>query len=400
MKYIVIVPDGMADYPVSELGDKTPLEVAHRANMNYLAQHGAVGLVQTIPDRMKPGSEIGNLSLLGYNPAQHFTGRAPLEAANLGIQLADDEVAFRCNLVTVHDHTMKDYSAGHIPTQEAAALIDTLNQEIDEPDVRFVAGKSYRHLLIIKTKSPKTLVQIKCTPPHDIMGKDIKKFLPESTAAVVLLKIMEKSKRILAGHSVNNVRIDLQENPANMVWLWGQGTRPALPSFKEKYGVDGAIISAVDLINGIGRLIGLTVIDVPGITGYYDTNYLGKGEYALKALQEKDFVFIHVEGPDEAGHNGDAKAKMSCIEHIDREIIGPILNHFSKNDDVRILVLPDHPTPVALRTHTSDPVCFVMYGKGIPLDACEAFGETTAKGKGLKFKSGEELMTFFMNRHV
>lgn len=400
MKYIIIVPDGMADYPLEDLGDKTPLEVAHRSNMNYLAQHGKVGLVKTIPDRMSPGSEIGNLSLLGYNPAEHFSGRAPLEAANLQINLADDEVVFRCNLVTIHDHAMKDYSAGHIPSKEAAILIQALNEKIDEPDVRFVAGKSYRHLMIIKSRHTKDLIQLKCVPPHDILGKDIKKYLPPSAVAIPLLKIMEKSQKILEGHPINNVRIDLKENPANMVWLWGQGGKTQLPAFKDKYGVDGCIISAVDLINGIGRLAGLEVIDVPGITGYYDTNYIGKAEYALQALKKKDFVFIHIESPDEAGHNGDAKAKISCIERIDREIVGTIVNHFDKHADVRILVLPDHPTPIALRTHTSDPVCFVMYGKGIPLDTVEEFGESEAKKKGLIFKNGEELMSFFMNRYL
>jgi len=400
MKYIVIVPDGMADNPIESLGDKTPLEVSHRSNMNYLSQSGSVGLVQTIPDKMKPGSEIGNLSLLGYNPAEHFSGRAPLEAANLGIKLADDEIAFRCNLVTIVDSKMEDYSAGHISSKEAATLIAALTEQMDEKDVRFIAGKSYRHLMIMKTTHFKDLVKIKCEPPHDILGKNINKYLPQSTAAIAILRIMEKSRRILEGHPINKVRIDLGENPANMIWLWGQGGKPQLPSFKEKFGVEGAIISAVDLVNGIGRLAGLEVIDVPGITGYYDTNYLGKGEYALQALKKKDFVFIHIEGPDEAGHNGDAKAKISCIEHIDREIVGPILANFGKYDDVRIMVLPDHPTPVALRTHTSDPVPFVMYGKGLPLDTCEEFGEREAAKKGLKFKNGEELMNFFMNRYL
>jgi 2,3-bisphosphoglycerate-independent phosphoglycerate mutase len=211
---------------------------------------------------------------------------------------------------------------------------------------------------------------------------------------------MEKSRAVLENHSVNKVRVDLKENPANMIWLWGQGTKPVLPAFKEKYGVDGAIISAVDLVNGIGRLAGLEVITVPGITGYYDTNYLGKAEYALNALKIKDFVFIHIEAPDEAGHNGDAKAKMECIERIDREIVGTVLNHFQGNPDVRILVLPDHPTPVALRTHTADPIGFVMYGKGLPRDPADKFNEITAGAKGLKFKSGEALMDVFMNKYL
>jgi 2,3-bisphosphoglycerate-independent phosphoglycerate mutase len=293
---------------------------------------------------------------------------------------------------------MVDYSAGHILTKEAKILIDALNEEMHEEGIRFVAGKSYRHLMIMTVRDTKEFFKIPCTPPHDILDKDIEKYLPEGSGAKTLLRLMERSRKILDGHPVNNVRVDLKENPANMIWLWGQGVKLTLPSFKERYGAEGAIISAVDLVNGIGRLAGLEIVEVPGITGYYDTNYLGKAEYALKALETKDFVFIHIEGPDEAGHNGDFKAKISCIEHIDREITGTILNHFSKNEDVRILVLPDHPTPVKLRTHTADPVGFVMCGKGIPQDGADEFSEAASKAKGLKFKSGEELMKFFMGR--
>ena len=400
MKYIIIVPDGMADRPIEELGNKTPLQVAHTTNMDYLAQNGCVGLVQVIPDNMKPGSDVGNLSVLGYDPVKTYSGRAPLEAANLGINLKDDEVAFRCNLVTVEKNVMKDYSAGHISSQEAAEIVETLNANRDEKEFRFVAGKSYRHLFIMKVRNIETYLKIKCTPPHDIMGRDIQKYLPQGMGSKILLRYMEKSRDLLSDHPVNKVRIDLKENPANMIWLWGQGIRPTLPSFEEKFGIKGAIISAVDLVNGIGKLAGLEVIRVPGITGYYDTNYIGKAEYALKALKKKDFVFIHIEGPDEAGHNGDAKAKISCIEHIDREILGTILNHYEKNDDVRILVLPDHPTPVSLRTHSREPVCFVMYGKRIPLDTAEEFHEASAKEKGLKYKSGEALVDDFMRKYI
>jgi len=400
MKHIVIVPDGMTDYPLEELGHKTPLEAARTPRMDFLARHGRVGLVRTIPGKMQPGSDVGNLSVMGYDPKKYFCGRAPLEAANLGIVLAENEVAFRCNLVTITDSRMEDYSAGHIPTQEASILIETLNRQMEEESARFVAGKSYRHLLVLKVRNPKDYLKIACTPPHDILDKEIAKYLPKGTAAKLLLKLMEKSKSILENHSVNKVRVDLKENPANMIWLWGQGARTELPSFQEKFGVEGGIISAVDLVNGIGRLAGLEVIKVPGITGYYDTNYLGKATYALKALETKDFVFIHIEGPDEAGHNGDFKAKVTCLERIDREIIGTILDHFDPGADIRVLVLPDHPTPVRLRTHARDPVAFVMYGKSVPLDSAEAFSENTAKEKGLKFKSGAELMEYFMRRYL
>lgn len=400
MKYIVIVPDGMADQPVDELGGKTPLEAARTTNMDYLAQHGSTGLIQTIPDQMKPGSDIGNMALLGYDPKKYHTGRAPLEAANLDITLDNDEVAFRCNLVTIANSEMSDYSAGHIKTKEASLLIDALNKEIDLDDVKFYTGKGYRHLLILKVRAPKIYCAIETTPPHDILGKNIKSHLPKGPEAEMLLKLMEQSKEIFKAHSVNQVRVDLGENPANMIWLWGQGTKHKLPSFHKKFGVKGSIISAVDLVNGIGRLAGLEIIDVPGITGYYDTNYLGKAEYALESLKKKDFVYIHIEAPDEAGHNGDIKAKITAIEKIDQDIVGTILNHYDEHDNVRILVLPDHPTPVKLRTHTSDPVGFVMYGKGIAHDGSANYSETESEKNGLKFDSGEALIDHFMTKYL
>lgn len=400
MKYIVIVPDGMADYPVEELGNKTPLQVAHATNMDHLAKQGFCGLVQTIPAGMPPGSDVGNLSLLGYDPKKYLTGRAALEAASMGIELAADEIAFRCNLVTVENNKMSDYSAGHISSKEAAILVDSLNKELGSDTVKFYPGKSYRHILVIKSHKIDEFKKIKTVPPHDIAGKDIKGYLPHGKQSEQLLKLMEHSKKIFEDHSVNRVRVDLKENPATMIWLWGQGTRPQLPAFKEKYGISGAIISAVDLVTGIGRLTGLEVLDVPGITGYYDTNYAGKAQYGLAALKNHDFVFIHIEAPDEAGHNGDAKAKMSCIEKIDREIVGAVINHFDGKDDVRIMVLPDHPTPVSLRTHTNEPVGFVIFGKGITPNGAAEFSEPATKEKGLKFKSGEELMEFFLKKHL
>lgn len=399
MKYIVIVPDGMADYPIARIGNKTPLEAARTPNMDFLAQQGMVGLVRTIPEGMKPGSDIGNMAILGYDPKVCHSGRAPLEAANQNIILQDDEVAFRCNLVTVVNHTMIDYSAGHIPTKEASILIDALGREIIQEGIKFYPGKSYRHLLVVKGNRTKEYMQVKTHPPHDILNKNIREYLPSGEpAADMLLMLMEKSKTVFENHSVNQVRVDLKENPATMIWLWGQGTRPKLPPFEEKFGLRGGIISAVDLVCGIGRLAGLEIIDVPGITGYYDTNYLGKAEYALASLKKNDFVYIHIEAPDEAGHNGDLDAKISSIEKIDKEIIGTILKHFGRYEDVRILVLPDHPTPVELRTHTSDPVCFVMYGKDIAADAAPRLTESSAKEKGLKFTSGEALLKKFTGR--
>ncbi len=400
MKYIIVVPDGMADEPVEELMGKTPLEVAVTTNMDFMAQNGQTGLVRTIPKGMHPGSDVGNMSLLGFDPKKYHTGRAPLEAANLNIDVGQDEIIFRCNLVTIEDECMSDYSASHIKTEEASILIEALNKELKNESIRFIPGKSYRHLMLIKTNEMKKMCELQTNAPHDILNKPIKNFLPKGEGADQLLELIEKSRSILTNHDVNKVRVDLGENPANMIWLWGQGTKPQLPRFEDKYGLKGGIISAVDLVNGIGRLVDLEVIDVPGITGYYDTNYLGKAEYALKALKNKDFVYIHIEAPDEAGHNGDAKAKVSAIERIDKDILGTILNHYNEHDDVRILVLPDHPTPIRLRTHTDDPVGYIMYGKGISPDGSKQFTEKSAAEKGLKFEGGEPLIEHFIKKYL
>lgn len=400
MKYIIIVPDGMADHPIKEFNGKTPLEAANTTNMDYMAKNGLTGMVKTIPDDMPPGSDVGNISILGYDPSKSLTGRAPLEAANQGITLADNEVAIRCNLVTIENGTMADYSAGHIRSDEAEILIKTLNEKVDDPNVRFYAGKSYRNLLVIKTHDPKKYMQIKTFPPHDILDKKIKDYLPKGPESQMLLKLIEKSKEVFENHDVNRVRIDLKENPATQIWLWGQGTRPKLTSFKEKFNLNGGIISAVDVVAGIGKLAGLEIIDVPGITGYYDTNYLGKAEYALESLKRNDFVYIHIEAPDEAGHNGDAQAKRDVIERIDKEVVGTILNKIDQYSDVRVMILPDHPTPVDLRTHTREPVAFLMYGKGIPQDGSDSFSEKVVSKKGLKFKSAEELTNTFIKKYL
>ncbi|MDP8212002.1 MAG: cofactor-independent phosphoglycerate mutase [Candidatus Zapsychrus exili] len=400
MKYIIIVPDGMADHPVEEIGGRTPLEVANTPNMDYLAQRGCTGLVQTIPKGMRPGSDVANMSLLGYDPKTCSFGRASLEAANLGVNIEDDEVAFRCNLVTVENNNMIDYSSGHISTKEASLLIDALNEEMGFPEIKLYTGKSYRHLLVLKTNNAKEFLKIDATPPHDILSKDIKPYLPKGNNADVLLKYMEKSVEILKKHSVNKVRIDLKENPANMIWLWGQGGKLNIPSFEDKFGVKGSIISAVDLVNGLGKITDLDVVTVPGITGYYDTNYLGKAEYGLESLKSRDFVYIHIEAPDEAGHNGDLNAKIRSIEQIDKHIVGTAINNFGEHDDVRILVVPDHATPLNLRTHTSEPVGFVMYGKGLPLDNSSSFSEKIASSQELRFESGCELTKYFIKKYT
>ncbi len=392
MKYVVLVGDGMGDWPVRDLEGRTPLEVARTPNMDFIARNGRVGTAQLIPGKMPPGSDVANLAVFGYNPEHYYPGRAPLEAANMGIKLENDEVAFRCNLVTCEDEVMVDYSAGHITSREAEMLIKVLNEELSSKECRFYPGVSYRHLLVIKDPG---LVRVKCTPPHDISGKKITGSLPKGKGSERLIKLMRDSQSILAGQEINRVRIDLKENPANMIWLWGQGQSRPLPRFREKYGVDGSVISAVDLINGIGRTIGLDVIKVPGATGYYDTDYAAKARYAIDSLKEKDFVFVHVEAPDEAGHNGHLKEKINAIQNLDALVVGKFLDHFKRYRNFRIMILPDHLTPVEKKTHVSDPVPWMMMGGGIAPHPTERFTEAAAKAAENHVAEGYRLMEAF-----
>ncbi len=397
MKYIVLIGDGMADYPIKELGEKTPLEAAKIPNMDFIAQNGKVGLIHTVPQGFSPASDVANLSIMGYDPAKYYSGRGPLEAANMGIALCPDDIAFRCNLVTIDRERMADYSAGHITSEEAATLIKYLDDKLGSAKIKFYPGVSYRHLMIIRDKALKeAFLKINCLPPHDITGQKVDDNFPKGQSAEFLVKLMQDSRTLLSGHEINKVRIDLNENPANMIWLWGQGVETNMPKFKEKFGVEGSVISAVDLIKGIGKIVGLDVINVPGATGYYDTNYRGKAKYALDSLKEKDFVFIHVEAPDEAGHNGDLRAKIGAIENLDRFVVGAILNRFKKNKNFRFLVSPDHVTPVSLRTHTAEPVPFVIYGSDIEPDEATVFSEAAARQSKLVFEHGHELMEYFI----
>ncbi len=397
MKYIVMVPDGMSDYPLEDLGNRTPLEVARTPNMDLLAKDGKIGQASFVPEGMIPGSDVANLAIFGYDPKKYFSGRAPLEATHLGIELKDGEVAFRCNFITEGNGCLVDYSAGHISTKEAQVLIKVLNKHLKDENIVFYPGVSYRHLMIIKD-SNHDLCKVKCFPPHDILGQKIDKHLPDKKKAALINDIMFKSREILDLHEINQVRRDLHESPANMIWLWGQGKKVVLPSFKEKYGLSGAVISAVDLIKGIGCAAGLEAIKVPGATGYYDTDYEAKARYALKALEKDDFVFIHVEAPDEAGHNGDARAKISAIENFDKLVVGTVLEGLKDVKDYRLLILPDHPTPVALKTHTSDPVCLLMYGSGVLKDDINYYNELEAKKSQFVFADGHELMDYFVKQ--
>ena len=395
MKYIIIVPDGAADYPCEELGGKTPLEVAETPNMDYLAKEGIIGRVRTIPKDFSSSSDIANLSLLGYSPQQYYTGRGPLEAANMGIELDSKDVAFRCNLVTETDGKLVDYSAGHITNKEAHALIECLNKNLRTERMRFYPGVSYRHLMVFKYGYDLNLHSIATYPPHDIMGQSIDKYLPSGKESSVLTELMEKSRSILSSHEINSVRIDLQENPANMIWLWGQGVKPQIPSFKDKFGKTGAVVSAVDLIKGIGKLIGFKVLNVEGATGFYDTNYEGKATAALKSLKEVDLVYIHIEATDEAGHNQDLRMKITCLERIDRLVLGTILKERNL-DTTRILLVPDHFTPLSKRTHTPEPVPFAIAGPGIPKSITAKFSEEEAQRSNLYFEEPSLLMEYLV----
>jgi len=396
MKYIVLVGDGMADYPIKELGERTPLEAARTPNMDFIAQHGRLGRIKTIPDKMSPASDVANLSILGYDPERFYTGRGPLEAANLGIELEDDDVAFRCNLITAAADTLIDYSAGHISSKEAAILIKFIDQKLGTNRIKFYPGVSYRHLMVVKRGTYERLQDLECKPPHDIGGQNIAKNLPKGANADLIIKLMQDSRGILENHEINLVRIDLKENPANMIWLWGQGKKPNLPKFAKEYGLSGSVISAVDLIKGLGRILGLGVINVPGATGYYDTDYAGKAKAALKALEDKDFVFVHVEAPDEAGHNGDLREKITAIERFDQLVVGTILEALERKKNFRIVVLPDHATPLSVKTHTADIVPFGIFGKGYAAGGFAGYSEKEAEKSELYFEKGYELMEYFI----
>ena len=396
MKYIVLVADGMADNPLNELEGKTPLEAARTPHMDFIARNGKVGRIKTIPDKMTPASDVANISILGYDPKKFYFGRGPLEAANLGVELKGQDVAFRCNLITTSGDTLTDYSAGHISTKEATALLHFINQKLGNDRFKFYPGVSYRHLLVVKDAADQGLDELECIPPHDILGKDIVHNFPKGKNADTIIALMQESRSLLATHEINLVRIDLKENPANMIWLWGQGKKPSLPSFKEQYGLSGSVISAVDLIKGLGKLLGLKVINVPGATGYYDTDYEGKAKAAVRSLENDDFVFLHVEAPDEAGHNGDLREKITAIERFDQLVLGTILDAFAHKENDRILVLADHPTPIALKTHTADPVPFVIFGKDVVGEGAANFSEKESLKSSLFFENGHEIMGFFI----
>ncbi len=406
IKYVIVVGDGMADYPVDGLHGKTPLMVAETPYLDWMASHGIVGRVRTVPKGFNPGSEIANLSIFGYDPVRYYTGRGPLEAASLGVRLRPHDLAFRCNLVTLRNHNnqilMEDFSAGHIKDHEANQIISTLNHEIGTEEIQFYAGVSYRHLMVLRDGAlafPE-LEKSEFTPPHDIIGQDVSPFLPHRDH--LILTLMEKSQSLLKNHPVNLDRQSKGLLPANSIWLWGQGRSPQMVTLKERFGIEGYVISAVHLIKGIGIYAGLEVLEVPGITGYFDTNYEGKAQYALRSLKEKDFVYVHVEAPDEAGHMGDLNLKVEAIEAFDQRVVGNLLRGIREFERFKILVLPDHPTPLSLRTHVDDPVPFLIYSSFEDQREAErkrhvkAFNEASAKESGIFIENGYELIEKFL----
>ncbi|MDI6644073.1 MAG: cofactor-independent phosphoglycerate mutase [Methanobacteriaceae archaeon] len=396
MKYIVIIGDGMADYPLDELDHKTPLQSADIPNMDHIASKGVNGFLRTIPPHMEPGSDVANLAIMGYNPKTYYTGRGPLEAASIGVEIENDDVAFRCNLITEEDGLLIDFNADHISTPEAEKIIETLNH-VFKDNGKFYNGVSYRNLFLYKNKKSALL---KSTPPHDVVGENIKINLIQpfdNEIAQELNNIMTDSKLILEKHPVNQARVRNGKKPANMVWLWGQGLKPLMNPFKSKYGLDGATITGVDLIKGIGIYLGLENIDVPGATGYFDTDYNAKAEYALKGLKHNDIIFIHVEAPDEAGHAGDIEEKIKAIESIDSKIVGKLLDELPQFNDYAVSILPDHATPIMVKTHTDDPVPYAMMSTSKIGDEVRFYDEFSARGGSLDIRPGHEFINSFIN---
>ncbi|PKM83522.1 MAG: cofactor-independent phosphoglycerate mutase [Firmicutes bacterium HGW-Firmicutes-13] len=400
-KYAVILCDGMPDYKISKLNNKTPLEAAGTPNIDFLARRARIGMVKTVPEGYPPGSDVANLSVMGYDPALYYTGRSPLEAVSMGVHLDEADVAFRCNLVTLSEEpsefgqkVMIDYSADEISTSEAALLIEEVNKRLGSKIFEFYAGISYRHLMVWKGG----VEEIELTPPHDISDRKITDYLPRGREAQRLSALMEESHKFLPLHPVNKARVERGQYPANSIWFWGQGRKPGLTSFKEKFGLDGSVISAVDLIKGIGICAGMEVVDVPGATGNIDTDYVGKARAALRELEKgRDFVYLHIEAPDEAGHRGEMENKIRAIEEIDEKIVGEMLKGMEIFTDFRIMVLSDHPTPLKIKTHTAEPVPFLIYDKCAQVKGKAAcFSEEEASKTGLFINSGPELMDYFL----
>lgn len=403
MKYLVMLCDGMADEPNEVLGNSTPMEKANKPCMDSLAAKAEVGIVKTVAEGLKPGSDVANLSVLGYEPAVYYSGRSPLEAASIGIDLKDTDVTLRCNLVTLSDDedyenkTILDYCADDISSEEAKILIEYIQEKLGNDVFRFYPGVSYRHCLVWSNGNPHPGV---LTPPHDITGKVITDYIPKGEAVDELYDLMKKSYDLLKDHPVNQARIARGKRPANSIWLWGEGTKPLLDNFSEKFGIKGSMISAVDLLKGIAICAGMNSVDVEGATGYLDTNFDGKCKAAIEEFKNgADLVYVHVEAPDECGHRGEIENKVKAIEMIDEHILGPVVEFLKGYDDFAVLVCPDHPTPLSIRTHTSTPVPYLIYDSKNEINSgVKVFCEKEARETGNYIEKGFTMMNYFLTK--
>jgi 2,3-bisphosphoglycerate-independent phosphoglycerate mutase len=391
-KYAIIIPDGAADEPLEQFSGQTVLEAAEIPNIDKISTIGRQGLVKTVPDGMEAGSDVAQMCLLGYDPSRYYSGRAPIEAVARNIKLSLEDWVFRCNLVTIADGKMADHSAGHISTAEAGNLIKELAEKLGNSQMTFYVGVSYRHLLVFKGID----FEVQTYPPHDYIDKAIEKILPRGKGSDLLIDLMARSQQLFENHDINKVRRDLGENQVSSIWLWGQGKKAQMERFQKRFGIKGTAITAVDLVRGLAKLIGFDLIDVPGATGFIDTNYQGKASAAIEALGKYDIVFVHIEAPDEAGHNGNADMKKKAVEQIDKHIVGPVFDALQKYESWRILVMPDHPTPVRTCAHSSEPVPFAMAGDSVTGILHTTFGETNAAKSGFRIENGFELMEYFL----
>lgn len=403
MKYLVLLCDGMADTPVEALGGKTPMQLADKPNIDALGKRAYVGMCRTVAKGLKPGSDVANLSVMGYDPLISYTGRSPLEAASIGIDLKDTDVTLRCNLVTLSDDepyenkTMVDYCAGDISTDEAARIIKSVDRELGNAPFKFYSGVSYRHCLVVDNG---TTDLGEMTPPHDISGRVIGEYLSRSQNAAPLIDLMKKSNTFLKDHPVNIDRVKRGLRPANSIWLWGEGTKPDVENFKGKFGVSAAVVSAVDLLKGIGKCAGMKTPEVEGATGYIDTNFEGKAQAGINAFKEGcDLVYMHFEAPDECGHRAEPQNKVKAIEYIDKRALSPILDYLNASgEDYRILVMPDHPTPIATKTHSAEPVPFMIYDSRKALPGVDSFTEDTAGKTGVFIEHGPDIMKMLLEK--
>jgi 2,3-bisphosphoglycerate-independent phosphoglycerate mutase len=391
-KYVIIVPDGAADEPLDELEGQTPFQAAVKPNLDRISSTGRQGLVRTVPADLEPGSDVAMMSVLGYDPARYYTGRAPIEAVARDIALEPADWVFRCNLVTIVDGKMYDHSAGHISTEEASKLIEDLSELLGSEQTRFYCGVSYRHLVVFKGMD----FDVRTYPPHDYLGTAISKILPRGKGADLLIDLITRSQEHFADHDINKVRMDLNENQVSSIWLWGQGKKTVMDRFSNRFGLKGCAITAVDLVRGLARLIGFDLIEVSGATGFIDTNYQGKAAAAIDALQKYDIVLVHIEAPDEAGHRADAQMKKKAIELIDKNIVGPVFDALQQRDSYRILVMPDHPTPVRTAAHSAEAVPFAMAGTGVTGILHAPFSEANAAKSGFRIETGCDLMEYFL----